>query len=199
MDASTGLLIDWRLRWCRCYLDTHDFPYDRESIVLITVENHWHYYSEDWVGSGAHSPIDSIDYTLRIPQIRYSTAWHAAKMLAHNRRIKLLEKENDADFSRLSFAREWMLFGETWAEAKFSFDHLSDTLRGAKTLKSAKLGGISRKHALAENRNRILTKIQAFKEDHPAKGDNWAARQAYKAGFGASAEANRKLWSRYKK
>ena len=129
LDFRSSLQIDWRLRWCRCYLDKADFPYDREPFVLLTREARWHYQSEDWPESGGHSPTDTIDYTLQLPDLSYSPQWFAAKLLSHFRRARSLEAGAG---SNIGLAREWMLFGETWAEAMFLLNQEANSIRGAK-------------------------------------------------------------------
>ena len=193
LDFRTSLQIDWRLRWCRCYLDNAGFPYDRESFVLLTKEAWWHYQSEDWPESGGHSPTDTIDYTLQLPHLSYSPQWFAAKLLSHFRRVRSLEA---GEGGNLGLAREWMLFGETWAEAKFLFNQEANEIRGAKVGKGGKRGGDERRGALAADTDLRMTEMKRLvDEGKTAKG---AASAIARRKIGKTAGANLALWNRKK-
>lgn len=193
LDFRTCLIIDWRLRWCRCFLDYADFPYDREPLVLLTREAFWHYQSEDWPESGGHTPTDTIDYTLQLASLTYSPQWFAAKLLSHFRRARTLEAGQGND---LGLAREWMLFGETWAEAKFIFNQEANAIRGAKVGRGAAQGGDARRHALAPDTDMKLGEMaRLIGAGHTASG---AAEALARRGIG-TAGSNRQLWMRSEK
>ena len=190
MDFRTCLLIDWRLRWCRCFLDHADYPYDREPLVLLTRDDFWHYESEDWPESGGHTPTDTIDYTLQLVHLTYSPQWFAAKLLSHFRRARTLEVGQSND---LCLAREWMLFGETWAEAKFIFNQEANAIRGAKIGRAGAKGGDARRHVLAPDTDLKLKEMaRLIDAGHTVKG---AAEALARRGI-SKAHAIRQLWNR---
>lgn len=77
---------------------------------------------------------------------------------------------------------------------RFSFG--DDTLRGRKTLASSKLGGELRSASKSETTKQILAEIERRVAAGHTVGNS--ARLVYNTGRGSSAEANRKLYFRYK-
>ena len=193
MDFRTCLHIDWRLRWCRCFLDHANFPYDREPLVLLTREACWHYQSEDWPESGGHTPTDTIDYTLQLASLTYSPHWFAAKLLSHFRRARSLEAGQGTG---LGLAREWMLFGETWAEAKFIFNQEANAIRGARIRISGRRGAEIRREQNASDTDKRMQEMKRLVDaGQTAKS---AASAISRRGIGKSAGANLALWNRNK-
>lgn len=72
-----------------------------------------------------------------------------------------------------------------------------DFLRGQKSVASGKLGGAARKAVTSANSRRTLTEMEKFVQR--GLSVRRAAELASKRGWGASTEANRKLWNRHAK
>lgn len=127
-DMETMVKIDWRLRFCRCLLDMMGRPFDREPVVLVKDNEGtlWSYKSEtrDEDLERGHV-IDPLERLLQT-EMPYSAQWYAAKILHHAQRAERLSEEAKTSFGwqqDFGLAREWMLFGETWAEANFVINY----------------------------------------------------------------------------
>jgi hypothetical protein len=116
--------VDFRLRWCRWRLDVDGLPWDRGRICVLE-------FSADdglvWAYAGDLEPDehtgpgeDPLDFVQTLG-IWHQPPWYAGKVLAHDRRAVILTERAIAGLgvNALGIAREWMLFGETWTEAKF--------------------------------------------------------------------------------
>ena len=206
-DFATLIELDRRLRWLRCYLTQKNNPYDRENIVFVD-ENEkqipklkkgkkqsWLYETE-FEGTSIEPAFDPIDFLFNTSS-PLSDIWYAAKCLAHNRRAATLEKEygTNPELAVLGLSREWMLFGETWAEARAVLNFGDDVLRGIKTKKAAALGGASRRSSKEPGTKKILREMRQFIIANPSVRN--AARLTYERGFGKSSEANRRAWYRH--
>ena len=110
-------------------------------------------------------------------------------------------------------------FGELWLAAMakhayyikendYAFGHLTsllyqkqrnenDFLRGKATLNSARLGGLARSNQKKPLTQRVLSEMARLVAS--GKAITRSAQLAHRNGFGASAMANRKLWSRHNK
>lgn len=136
-DKETMIKIDTRIRFCRCLLDLHNLPYDQEEIC-VTEDCQWQYISLLSQQSIDVCDIeDPLDWLLMLSTLEmYSAPWFAAKCLAHARRAHYLSEQiGETGFqleAELGLMREWMLFGETWSEAKFIINHSKPTISGKK-------------------------------------------------------------------
>ncbi|MFN3263218.1 MAG: hypothetical protein ACE37J_21935 [Pikeienuella sp.] len=110
------------------------------------------------------------------------------------------------------FSREWLAsaclsayfleyddfaFGQLYSMLQLKIDHELDALRGKKSVESASSGGQARQRAFAAERSEILNKMEELVDSGHSIANS--ARLAFNAGRGASAEANRRAWSRYRK
>ncbi|MCB1428505.1 MAG: hypothetical protein KDJ66_05185, partial [Nitratireductor sp.] len=77
---------------------------------------------------------------------------------------------------------------------RWRFSYGADAQRGRSTIDAARKGGIERHRTTAKATAEVLNAMKLMIE-RGATASN-AARLAFKAGFGTSAEANRKLWTR---
>lgn len=146
-DMHTLIEIDWRLRYCRCLLDFLGCPYDRGNVFYNPRTGQWYYESDGDRREGFHGPSDPLDFLLRA-NFALSREWYAAKILAHARRSDFIVREPGqaiAPEHRFSFEiammREWMLFGETWAEAKFVINHSDVAIAKLKQNDANRLNG----------------------------------------------------------
>lgn len=166
-DAETLIVVDHRIRFCRYLLDTLKFPYDREDIVVID-DAGWAYVSEaekeDLRNGRISNPLDEILMISGVPP--HSPQWFAAKCLAHVRRADYISsKIADHPFKpeyEQALVREWMLFGETWAEARFIVNHGKVTVTGKKINKSndsRRMAQNNNAKANAKHRLKIVEKI----------------------------------------
>ncbi|WP_143542818.1 hypothetical protein [Cereibacter azotoformans] len=146
-DLATRSLLDRRVRWCRCYLDMCGLPYDREMIVTDESLEQWAYLSEaseDLMGSEPQDPLD----LLSMWNFAFSGPGYAAKFLAHFRRAeRILDQPHLTQGEALSLARECMLIGETWAEAKFVINNAKAALSGHAQRKAGERGRAMRTDA----------------------------------------------------
>ncbi|MBA3446752.1 MAG: hypothetical protein H0T56_03930 [Pseudaminobacter sp.] len=199
-DVETLVEVDKRLRWCRCALDRLMLPYDREPVVVFQNDERrswgWRYQSELDEPSDSQDPLDCV--LMRVPS--FSTGWFAAKILAHNRRAeRIMENETIDQLQMMSLGREFMLFGETWGEAKFIINHSDVTISGQKQAAGRLRGAEMTKAANSKRTRAVLDEMSRLLASHPKHGVKWAGVQAHKNGFGSSSEANRKAWHRSKK
>lgn len=199
-DLEALIKIDWRLRFCRCLLDMTGRPYDREAVVVVENENGalWSYQSETTDADLARGTVvDPIDRILAT-SAPYSPSWYAAKILAHSRRAESLLAAAASGFSStmhgIGLAREWMLIGETWAEANFVINHGDSALSGVAGARGGSKGGQASSALRAHKREKIIAAMKYYVDAGQSVAN--AARLAANKGIGGSAEANRKLWNR---
>ena len=195
-DFASQIIIDWRLRWCRCYLDSNGFPIDCEEFVLVYERTNWCYASEPINGSESRRKSDPLDYVVGNPYFMHSIGWYAAKLLGHYRRARYLELlSGDPLVSSASIPREWMLFGECWSTMKLLFEQKTNVIRGQKTLASARNGGNARKGNFATESIYIIEEMTRLLEMGKPVTD--AAAAIFRRGKGTSGNANRALWYRH--
>lgn len=133
--------IDEQIRFCRCVLDSCGYPYDKDHIIVSDNWLFWEYASIE--NEHNSQPTDPLSAILTCDQ-RYSPTWYAAKFLAHAERgSKLLNITIEGKItpeSVFSLTREWMLAGETWAEAKFITNFGKFALSGRRTSEGGRAG-----------------------------------------------------------
>lgn len=93
--------------------------------------------------------------------------------------------------------RDMLRLGFLWAEYQSRIRHEGDAARGRKSLDSAREGGARRSMLLSRASAETLQAMAQYVND--AHSVSNAARLAFKAGYGASMSANRKLWHRHVK
>ena len=202
-DLHTLVEIEFRVRWCRALLSDHNLLDDDQQVWLAEEGKEFSYYTsdapEELRGDGCGRSIWDAILT-HVPWFN-SPVWYAAKILCHFRRAEFAweNKKGDEFLSFMSQAREWMLFGETWTEAKAVVNFGDDALRGKKVIKGAKLGGEMLKAGTNGRTTTVLSEMQALLKTMDPPNIAQAARIASKKGFGPSFEANKALWHRHKK
>lgn len=200
-DMSSLALMDFRIRWCRRYLHEEGFPYDKENIFVVWDDESlgffWWYVSETApleCGKN-YEKLDPLAF-LMMYNFAVTGPGYAGKILTHFRRAdRLLDQRNLTQSEAISAAREWMLIGETWAEAKFVINHSSATISGEK------VAGGRRNSAHATNvRHHDLRqkRFARMKDLVPSLGVENAARQCEAEGLGGW-QAIRRQWDRFKK
>lgn len=200
-DLKTLVVIDYRLRWCRWLLNQFDLPYDKGCIVVADEGPgvfQWAYADDLPVERNEtvrHDPLERI--LIRLDFVR-TAPWYAAKALQHFRRAEFLATDIDhAGFKpahKQGLAREWMLFGETWTEAKFLFNHGKTAITGWNVQRGGTKGGEARRAKLEPATLRVLQEMERLQAS--GHSVSRAAELAAKNGIGSSKEANRKAWSR---
>jgi len=199
-DMSSLVLMDFRIRWCRWYLNEVGFPYDKENIVVDWGDESgcpvWWYVSETAVleeGRKAEE-MDPLEF-LTMLNFAVTGPAYAGKILTHFRRAdNLLDQSNLTQSQAISVAREWMLIGETWAEAKFVINHSRAAISGEK------VAGGRRNSAHATNarhHNLRQKRFARMKDLIPSLGVENAARQCEAEGLGGW-QAIRRQWDRFK-
>lgn len=91
--------------------------------------------------------------------------------------------------------RDMLRLGFLWAEYQSRIRHERDAARGRKSLESARAGGARRSMLLSRGSAKTLQAMARYVNDKHSVSN--AARLAFKAGCGASVDANRKLWHRH--
>ena len=201
LDASTLAEIDFRVRFCRYYLDVLALPWKNTGIIVYRRSDdiYWLYEHEkeetsSYTGYCSHNSLEWV-CSVSLPDY---PEWWAAKALQHFRRVEsvMVQQESLCFQEALSLAREWTLFGEAYAQARFTRNASEHTLRGIGTKVSAKKGGDARRGSFADLTSCVLSEMQTRIEAGKSVSD--AARLVHARGIGTSAEANRKLWGRHK-
>lgn len=207
LDLQTLIEIDRRVRWCRALLAENCSIESDQDIWPTNDPNDLRYFLIDDPeelkrGLKSRSILDSI---LSHGTLFHTPIWYAAKILSHFRRVETIWENRSPNTGNvfeldlfMSTAREWMLFGETWAEARSVVNFGQDALRGKKTIRAAKQGGEMRKQSVSPTTLKTLTEIQRLLTANANRSVTWAAQTAHKNGYGKSPDANRKLWYRNK-
>lgn len=87
-----------------------------------------------------------------------------------------------------------MRLGYLWAEYRMRLRHEQDSFRGKKSVSSGSDGGNLRAKNFERRNHEILARMKAHVDAGMSVSN--AANLVNKAGYGTSAEANRKLWTR---
>lgn len=139
-DLETLAAIDFRIRFCRWYLNEEGLPYDREDIFVDFRNARWAYASvapDELKDKGRTDPLDFLlmwDFAFQGPG-------YAARILTHFARVEAIwDKSAQSTMDTISLAREWMLIGETWAEARFVVNHARAAVSGEKQVRAGKAG-----------------------------------------------------------
>lgn len=198
-DFETLALLDFRIRFCRWYLQASGLPYDKEDVIVRFGANDeppgWIYASEAAAGEDGGTLMNPIELLLML-NFALSGPGYAGKILAHFGRADiLLEKSSLTSCEAISLCRELMLIGETWAEAKFFVNHAKAAISGEK------VAGGQRNSAHATNIRHVELRERRFariRELIPTLGavEN-AARQCEAEGLGRW-DAIVRQWNRHK-
>lgn len=90
-----------------------------------------------------------------------------------------------------------MEIGSRCKEWEWRRNYKSHIVRGDKTLKASRSGAKARRDVLAPDTTARLEKMAELLRDRPEMTPTWAAKVAFKRGFGKSAAANAMLWIRH--
>jgi hypothetical protein len=220
-DSATLLEIDYRVRFCRCVLNLKGLPYrdcdiivyhlseasfDKVSGVINPGTWDFEYADREPKGRSGFTGIqtNSIDYLIELvgggPTNLYKTPWYAAKILSHFRRaeqfLEIARVRNLTFQEAIGFAREWMLFGETWREADFVINQAKRVVTGDKVRRGSSKGVEVRKDNKLLSQDPVMKEVERLKRDgHTLK----AASEIASKKFHINSEAIRRRFYRQSK